>query len=516
MVTKNAVDKQRTVSDPNAEYLSVYPIWKKTRAVCGGEEEAKAYDVATSAPNLKALLLPFSPKMTVEQYLLYQGEAELPGIVSEFTKMMVGGLLRKAPSLELGDKIPPEAANWILNDFAEDSRPLMSFLDEALWEELQTGSTWIHLDMPSIADEEDGEDIPACPYPVLWPAETVINWRFGKNKRGEKALTRIIVKGLIEKEGENEFHPDYVETVWVHELNKKGDYQVRVFERENKETNINVIAGRKKEKDPENAEKHFKQRGEVIHYRVNGEALQYIPVWPLNGDMKPNKPIILTLVNKEVALYNKLSRRNHLLYGAATYTPIVKSDMNDEDFDALVDAGLGSWLKIGKEDEIETLRTPTDSLNDMEKAISANIEEMAKLGVRMLSPEVEQSGVALEIRNASQNAQLGSLNVKTSDTIKNIIATMISWKYKLDLEPGDVNFTLSSDFNPIPLGADWLRLVTEWYEAGYIPRSLWLLIVKQNDLIPGDYDDAKGKEEMVEDETNPINPKPNLDFVDTL
>jgi len=73
---------------------------------------------------------------------------------------------------------------------------------------------------------------------------------------------------------------------------------------------------------------------------------------------------------------------------------------------------------------------------------------------------------------------------------------------------GDVEFTLSADFDPVPLGADWLRLMTEIYEKNLIPRTAWIALLKGNDLLPHDYDDEKGREEMQNDElTSPTNPQ---------
>jgi hypothetical protein len=141
----------------------------------------------------------------------------------------------------------------------------------------------------------------------------------------------------------------------------------------------------------------------------------------------------------------------------------------------------------------------------MDRAIVATIEEMARLGIRMLSPESAQSGIALEIRNAAQTAQLGTLNTKISETMRQVITFMINWRYNLKLVPGDVQFSLSSDFNPAPLGADWLRLVGEWYEGGHLPRSVWVQLLKLNDLLPPDYDDEEAQLEMNADE---IIPKP--------
>ena len=125
----------------------------------------------------------------------------------------------------------------------------------------------------------------------------------------------------------------------------------------------------------------------------------------------------------------------------------------------------------------------------MDRAIESGYEEMAKLGIRMLTPEVGQSGAALDIRNAAQTAQHGTLNSKISETMRAVIAFMINWRYSLKLRASDIKFQLSADFNPAPLGDQWLRLITEWYENGHLSRDTWLGILKANDIIAPDYDD---------------------------
>jgi hypothetical protein len=147
------------------------------------------------------------------------------------------------------------------------------------------------------------------------------------------------------------------------------------------------------------------------------------------------------------------------------------------------------------------LETPTAALQDMDRAIAASIEEIAKLGIRMLSPETEQSGVALEIRNAAQTAQLGTLNNKVSNIMGQVMVFMLNWRYDLELKVSDIEFSLSADFDPVPIGADWLRLATEWYQQGLIPRSIWLVLLKQNDMIPPDYDDEAALQEIAADTT---------------
>jgi hypothetical protein len=502
MTTTNAAQSNKTVADPNAAYDSLRPSWKKCRAVCNGQEFVKDYDARIDVRSFSNLLIPFSPSMTQRQYNFYKAEAELPGITAQFSKMLVGGLLRKKPTITLPDGVPEGALDWITNQFAQDGSSLMSFLDAALWEEIQTSRAWVYIDHPVVdenADLDKEEKDKLRPYPVIWTSEMVINWRMKKDGVGKGTLDRVIVFGLTEEydDAANEFHAKYVETVWVHEI-VEGLYQIRVFKKEAPTSSVTVTNGTTELK-PE-GQAVYKLEETLTDIKANGERLTIIPAWPLNGAVETQQPILTAIIDKELALYNKISRRNHLLYGAATYTPIICDNMTDEDFDLMVNKGLGSWLKLSAEGSATILETPTDALADMDRAIAAGIEEMARLGIRMLSPETEQSGVALQLRNASQTAQLGTLNSKVSSIMSQIITFMLNWHYDLELGPDEVIFSLSADFNPTPLGADWLRLATEWYEKGLIPRSVWLEILKHNDMVNPDYNDEDGKKEITDDQ----------------
>lgn len=510
----------KTVSDPNASYESLKPLWNKSRAVCSGERFVKDYDSVVDVHTFTNLLIPFSPSMSQSQYNFYKAEAELPGITAQFSKMIVGGLLRKQPILTIPDKLPQaeDIRNWILNEFGRDDSPLVAFLDSALWEEVQTSRAWVFVDYPAIQNPEalsKRDFLKYKPYPLLQPAENIINWRTRQDSFGKTVLDRVIVRGYSEDFTRNEFHPEFKDTVWVHELDESNLYRIRKYVRKDPVSNIPVVAGQQ-QKNPSFNKATFELVETLSNIMSNGKRLDMIPAWPLNGSIDALEPMLSPIIDKEIALYNKISRRNHLLYGAATYTPVISSDMTDDDFDSIVNSGLGTWVKLRQGDTASILETPTDALQDMDRAIASSIEEMAKLGIRMLTPETAQSGIALEIRNAAQTAQLGTLNNKVSNIMRQVITFMINWRYNLDIKASDINFSLSADFNPTPLGADWLRLATEWYQQGLIPRSIWLDILKHNDIISPDYDDQEGIKEIQEYADMAVKSQGDSDFASRI
>lgn len=507
----NAPQHHKTVDAPRIEYESLKPLWDKSRAICSGERYTKEYDSIVDTNYFNNLLIPFSPTMSQGQYNFYKAEAELPGITAQFAKMLVGGLLRKQPILTLPENAPENAYNWIIHNFGQDDSSLISVLDSALWEELQTSRAWVYISYPNITNPEslsrkDFEELK--PYPVIWKSDAVINWKVSTSVLGKIQLSQIIVRGLEESFEINEFHPTFIDTVWVHELDESGYYQIRVYR--NRGSNTKTVVNGQQITNYNYDSKKFDLEDTFTNIMANGERLNRIPAWPLNGSIDLLEPMLMPIIDKEIALYNKISRRNHLLYGASTYTPIVYSDMPEEEFETIVNAGLGSWLHLRQEDKADILKTPTEALTDMEMAISKSIEEMAKLGIRMLTPETAQSGIALELRNAAQTAQIGALNIKVSNTLSQIIAFMINWRYNTEYKAEDIKFNLCNDFNPMPIGADWLRLVTEWYQNGLVPRSVWIDLIKQNDLVPPEYNDEDGLEEINGD---PIqSPKPDANY----
>jgi len=341
------------------------------------------------------------------------------------------------------------------------------------------------------------------PYPVVIEAENVINIHTDTHPvTRQKTLSRIVTRYLVRRyTADNPWHPNYVDTVCDHYLDEQGRLVLDYYEHADTNNEIKVLNGDVTQEYEERLTEIGFKKTNTLYPTMFGERLSKIPAWPINGHLEPVEPVLLPLIDREIALYNKVSRRNHLLYGAATYTPIVQSDMTDEEFEDVVNSGLGSWLRVRKDESITVLETPTAALSDMEKAITATVDEMAKMGIRMLSPEQAASGVALEIRNASQTAQLGTLNAKVSGTMREVIAFMLNWKYNTMYTAEDIEFQMSSDFAPMVGGEGAMRLVSDWYQMGIISRSTWINIAKYNDFLPADYSDEEAIEEI---QTDPL------------
>jgi len=522
-MSENKISTQvvkKSIATPSHGYDSVRDIWAKSRAVIRGQESVKAHDELVndydSKGNLSNILLPFSPSMTQAQYDFFKGEAELPGITSQYARSMIGALLRKETAIvfsndKFSDQEKVEYDEWLRSQFTSDNKSLFHFLDNALWEEMQTSYPWIYVDVPNVSEEEydsmsDEQKALIKPYPTLITAEKVINVIRGSHPVTKVPTTlRFITRELKEVfEDDNPWHPKIVDTVRDHYLDNEGFLVVDQWELDNSGSIISVENGTLRNGDlapGQEGKDHTEFKKKYTFYpKKFGKRLDRIPAWPLNGETEIGAPILLTFVNREIGLYNKVSRRNHLMYGAATYTPVIIGNLQDEEKEDILNAGLGTLWFLDSGSQVDTLAPPTEALNDMQVAIDATMSEIARMGIRMLAPETNsESGVALELRNSSQTASLGTLNMKVSQTIRQVFAFMINWRYDKDITAEDIEFTMSSDFSPQAQGEMGMRLVGEWYQAGLVPRSVFLDMAKKNDYLPSEYSDIEGMEEIEKD-----------------
>lgn len=497
----------KSLGTPRVEYQSNLAEWKRNRAVIQGQQYVKDFD---TVPNIRSnILLPFNSSMSQQQYDFYKAEAELPGVSSQYARMLIGGLLRKNPVLAVDhpDLNNDEVVDWLLNRFGSGNESMVSFLDSALWEELQTSRAWIQVDYPQVDLNSLNRDQikQICPYPILHPAENIINWSIYTNPMtGVSGLSYLITRYYSKRFTTNKYHESYVDTLDIHYLNENSEYVIETYYNENESAvGPKIIDGQIEQNYMVNRDDAWTLINKNENIFLNGQRMNFIPFYPLNGSIEMSDPIFTPVVDREIALYNKISRRNHLLYLSATYTPVVRSDnLTESQKDQLANQGLGTWMFVGKDDIVETLSTPTNALADMDRAITDGYNEMTRIGVKMLSLEpnnADSSGIALQIRNASQNAQIATLNAKVSESIKSIICTMIKWKYNVDITETNIRFNLSSDFNRISSNSETTRIISEWYQSGIIPRSLFIEIMKNNDILPSDYSDEKSMNEIESD-----------------
>ena len=481
-------------------YLSNLHHWMRNRAVVSGTSSVLEWDRFVNNNAYTNMLVPFSAKMTQENYDIYKSEAEFPELTGEYIRIVLGGLLRKEPSISYEDS----------SDIFPNTPELLPMVQSAVEEELTTNRCWVAVYWNSQLQKA---------LPRVYRGENVINWQQDLDNN----LLRVVIRYLY-PHYEN-YQTDHLWMIEDHYLAYNQEYEQVCYHldtyREDRDLqttpeivnpnlyNINIqeeLNRLRATTTPGAFTKYFES--EKVSYSLfssvvplkHGEPLTEIPVIPLNGHITPITPMISGMVHKELALYNKTSRRNHLLYSSGILTPMVFASSSQEVEDQL-DRGLGTIWILPVDSKVDILQTPTGALSDFESAIGQNVESISRLGIRLLSNDntYAQSGVALTLRNSPQIAQLSLFNTRVSRQFEKILNLLEDYNRNPMAEPRKMSFSLTQDFDPTPLGSEWLRLITEMYESKMLPRSAWIDALKRNDILADSYNDQEGVQEIQQD-----------------
>ena len=443
---------------PSDDYNAWAGEWKKAHAVVSGDAAVKRYDDTAD----DKILAPLSLNMDPQLYRYYKQRGELPGYASSQRRSVVGGLLRKKVGITLpeGFDKAEEARDWISNNLHIGGGTFMSLMKDAFEDDLITANTWLHLDFNSETKQ---------PVVEVLPAESVISVTVGQHsKYGFGNITRVVVRKQ-ETESDNTTYFRYQ----VHEINDAGEYQVSVY----RDGEDDLISETEEPIIPKQV--------------VDGKEVAFteILVFPVDGSPAIQNPFLGDFITREISHYNLLTAYNHLLIMSGSLTPIITGNVNSSDENDIKGNGLGSVWTLPEGTSIKILETPTGSLSSFAQAIDSTRTDLRNLGARQLMKDSRTSGVAAEIQNSPYSATLSSLSRTYSNTLRKVVAYAVNWKYKTNYPVNAFEIQLSNDLSRSAIGDNAVATVTAAYNAGQLPREVWLQVMKDNSIIPQDYDD---------------------------
>ena len=454
---------------PSNEYNNWVDEWKRSLAVVSGDAAVKRYD---DGENPVKILAPLSLDMDPMLYTYYKQRGELPGYASSQRRTVVGALLRKKVGITLpeGFDKAEEAKDWITNNLHIGGGTLMSLMKDAFEDDLITANTWLHLDMNQNKE----------PVVEVLPAEAVISVVVGAHPRkGFGNLVKVVVRKQ-EVDEDNSYYYRYQ----IHEINADGNYQVRIY------------------RDGEDDIVEETVEPIIPTYVVDGNKVpfQEILVFPVDGTPSIQNPFLGDFVTREISLYNLLTARNHLLIMSGSLTPIITGNVNPDSEATIKGSGLGSVWTLPDGANIKILETPTGSLSAFDSAIESTRTDLRNLGARQLMKDSRTSGVAAEIQNSPYSATLSSLSRTYSNTLRKLIAYAVNWKYRTNFSVSEFDVQLSNDLSRSAIGDNAVATVTAAYNINKLPRDVWVQVLKDNSIIPQDYDDEGFEETEVTDE----------------
>lgn len=396
------------------KYKERYSQWTKCRDAFEGEDAIKLAGVKY-LPKLKG--------QTDDDYKSYKNRALFYSITSKSVSALVGMATSKAPKLEYPDS---------MSVYFNDSRMIQfsEIYSNVLTEVLLQSRCGVLVDMPA----EGG-----MPYPVVYQAEDIINWRL--DAQGELQL--VVVR------------ESYDEPI--------DDFEVEVSHRYRE---LRIVDGCY-------IQNIYNAKGEIIESLVptiRGVALTYIPFFvanPFGTGFSDMKPLMLDIANINISHYLSSADLEHGRHFTGLPTPVVIGADSDKD----LYIGSTKFLVIpDKSGDAKYLEFTGQGLQSLEKAMSEKQSLLASLSARLLdnSSRGSEAADAVKLRYMSETASL--------TTVVNAISIVLNTSYKLIAEiigenPDDFNLTLDTDFMESQLSAPEMSSLFDGFIKGAVSKE---------------------------------------------
>ena len=434
-----------TISPDRAALL---PDVTMVRDFVEGERQVKSKGVE--------YLLPFSPNMDDDFFELYLREAQIGGTTQAQHSAITGALLRRPPRVEL-----PVSSQWVYNSFGDRGQGLMLWLAETLNSQVASSNDWIFVDYPVVVGDmspADAETAGIYPYAVGIKAEDVLDARtemIGAHEQLVDFRYQTVAQVAVE---DDEF-----------------DYEPRVIV-----TRLYIEEGIAYRQDYLDDLPH----GTRGSFTVKSKPLRRLPLFSLNGQHAPVKPMLLPMAILDYHLYNKKSRRNHYNYVMNTST-IITSGVAKDEAKNLQELG-GRWDLGDYQAKAYTIGVDAQVLSSSKMVIDEDLNTAAALGARVFADDTREaeSAEALAIKNAASHAAMSHTANVFSTVITQIVSFAIYWQTGTMPADGEVIIELSRDFIPTVIEGNDLTAMVNASVQNKLPDEVLYNALLKGELIP--------------------------------
>jgi len=445
------------INSTHPKYKTRESQWRKCRDAFEGEDAIKKAGT-TYLPKLKG--------QSDDDYKSYKGRALFYSITAKSVSALVGMATSKAPKIEYPDSMDIYFNGSRMIQFSEVYSLVLS-------EVLLQSRCGVLVDMPA-----DGGD----PYPAVYQAEDIINWRMDEGGK----LRMVILREEVD---------DFVDE---YETNSVIQY------RELRLTDDNVYTQR-----IYNAEGVFIDEPTPV---VRGKPLDYIPFFtvnPIGTGLTDHKPLMLDIANINISHYLSSADLEHGRHFTGLPTPVViGADSNSDLY-----IGSTKFLIIpDKGGDAKYLEFTGQGLQSLEKAMTEKQSLLASMSARLLdnSSRGSEAADAVKLRYMSETASL--------TTVVNAVSIILNMTYKLIAQikgesESDFNLTLDTDFMESILSGPDMTALFNGYISGAISKETLVFNLRKGrrlDPLRSDDDELKAIQRILPTTSNnPANPQPN-------
>lgn len=441
------------VNSTHPDYDEYRPLWQKCRDVIAGQEKVHA---------AKQAYLPKLDGQSDPQYNAYRERATFYNATGRTLDGLTGLVFRKPPI----KKLPTGMEDWS-NDVTLTGLSLSGFAQTLVDEVVSVNRAGILVDYPradpTVITRKQQEARGMRPFLKLYKAEQIIDWRIGQvNNKTELTQVRLL-ESEFGPNPEDEFSLLEIEQVRQLYLDENNVYTVQLW--------------RKDEKD------NWVMHGDPIAPTMGGVNMQRIPfIFANDQDTTWNvrKPVMLDLVNLNISHYKTTADLEHGAHYCGLPTPYFFGVDDPEKAPNSIGPSV-IWTSTMADAKAGFVEFTGQGLAALEKRLESKEQAMAALGARMLSPEKNQaeSGTALMIRQSGEHSVLASIANSCADALLKALEIARDW-FRIT---GDVEFSLNTDFIPVPMDAQTLTALLAAVQAGRISQQTFFDNLQEGEVI---------------------------------
>lgn len=468
-----------SVTSTHPDYTLRKPQWERCRDLLEGKDRLIEQDLASfiafATTTQDGLVIGgkgkyvMSPSgLTLPEYHAYLQRAAFFNATSRSLEAFIGLIQAKPATIDY-----PESILHHIQDVTNSGVPLREFVQSVLREEFTTSQHGILVDYSNTTlrslTASDNDSLGFRPYLTHYKAENILDWRT-KTMGGREVLYHVRLREeVLTVDEEDEFAYNTKTIYRVLDLTDEGTYQVRIFNEDSE------------------------QEGETIVPLMGGQPLQEIPFYFVGGT-KVRKPIMLDMVDTNIAHYRNSADYEHGLHFTALPTPVITGINTMEGEEEFRIGSLTAWVLQQPDAKAFFLEFEGKGLDSIKEALKDKEFRMAVLGARMLSDEKRASEAegTVALRTAGERSILYNIASDVSDAIRKALRIMAVWAGQ---DATTLSYALNVDYGMSKLTHQQLTaLISAWQKNSITGRTLFENLQRGDIISPDErYEDYKDK-----------------------
>lgn len=457
--------------------------WNTVRDCVEGEDAIKGKG---------ELYLPRALGLDERQYNAYKQRARWVNYTGRTLDGLHGLIFRREPVIQTTDAFK---ASGILQNVDRRETSIYQFLSDMTYDVLQTSFGGLLVDLPRSSgpvSRFDAERQGIRPYMRYYPAESIINWRYGVVNGAEKLVLVVLQEDSDEAIGD-EFSHERQTQYRVLDIHN-GYYRQRI---------IRTFMNKKNETE-------FSE--ETVDIVVDGQHVQEIPFVMLPSPV-PEKPMLLDLAYCNIGHYQKSADYENGVHLTTLPTGYVTGHKPFKD-----DSGQAEPIRLGgdqflifeeEEAKVGTLVFSGAGLTHSETALKNSLSDMAVLGTRLIVPEkgTSESADSAKIHRAGENAILATFAKNISDKVTVALNIINRWSGF----SGEVKLSLCTDYDTLAFDPNALNALANLADKERLPIPYIFYNLRNGEYAPTD-SDYEEYATLLEMERNGVSPLEEFNY----